>query len=248
MRKYKQSRRNLLRSTGLTIGAVLLANKSIGSTTSSSKPNVLMIAVDDLNDWIGCLGGHPDTRTPNMDRLAARGVLFTNSQCAAPACVPSRTAVFSGYHPTVSGIYENWAGTTAFRQGKILPNAMLMPQHFMENGYRAMGAGKLLHGSDPISWNEYFPSKKQYQPRDPKPPADKIPLNGMHSYSDWGAVDCKTEDMGDWKVSGWAIEKLQEKHEKPFFIACGIYRPHEPWYLPQHHFDRFPLDSHKNVK
>ena len=105
------------------------------------RPNVLFIAVDDLNDWIGCLGGHPQTVTPNMDRLANRGVLFTNAHCAAPACNPSRAAVFSGRHPNQTGVYNN----NSPRIRSAQPDLVLLPEHFQQAGYRTLGTGKLLH-------------------------------------------------------------------------------------------------------
>ncbi|QDT02182.1 Arylsulfatase [Rubripirellula lacrimiformis] len=77
------------------------------AVAEADKPNVLFIAVDDLNDWIGCLGGHPQAKTPNIDRLAASGVLFTNAHCPAPACNPSRSAIMTGISPHVSGLYDN---------------------------------------------------------------------------------------------------------------------------------------------
>ena len=95
------------------------------------KPNVLFIAVDDLNDWIGCLDGHPQAETPNMDRLAKRGVLFTNAHCAAPACNPSRAAVFSGLMPARTGVWSN----DSHRIDAALPKTVLLPHLFRNEGY-----------------------------------------------------------------------------------------------------------------
>jgi arylsulfatase A-like enzyme len=106
----------------------------------AAKPNVLFIAVDDLNDWIGCLGGHPQTRTPNLDRLAASGVLFRNAYCAAASCNPSRTAVFSGLPPHRSGLYRN-----PQKMREVLPAAELLPRYFSRHGYHSAGSGKMLH-------------------------------------------------------------------------------------------------------
>ena len=103
-----------------------------------AKPNVLFIAIDDLNDWTSCLGGHPGARTPNLDRLAGRGVLFTNAHCAAPLCNPSRAAPLTGRRPSSSGVYTN---NQPFRKSPVLKDAVTLPQHFMANGYRATGGG-----------------------------------------------------------------------------------------------------------
>jgi len=205
----------------------------------TDKPNVLFIAVDDLNDWIGPLRGHPQTRTPNLDRLAKRSVLFTNTHCAAPACNPSRAALMTGIPPYRSGVYHNpqpWR--------KAMPNAVTIPQHFTAHGYWSAGAGKIYHGSypDPASWTAYFPDQRKNRNGDPNPPRKNI--NGLsRSHFDWGPLSAKDAEMGDYKTATWTVQQLSKKHDKPFFVACGIYRPHLPWYVPQKYFDMFPLDS-----
>ncbi len=126
------TRRNFLSKIGLGIAGLSLAgcHDQILKSTVQSKPNVLFIAVDDLNDWIGCLGGHPQVKTPNIDRLAASGVLFTNAHCTAPACNPSRSAIMTGISPHKSGIYSN-----AQKMREVLPDADLMPKYFTKHGY-----------------------------------------------------------------------------------------------------------------
>ncbi len=207
---------------------------------TAGKPNVLFIAVDDLNDWIGVLGGHPQTMTPNIDRLANRGMLFTRCYCAAPACNPSRAALMTGIRPSTSGVYHNpdpWR--------KALPDAVTIPQHFMAHGYRAIGSGKIYHGAfpDPQSWDEFYPSKEKQSPGDPMPA--KRPINGIPNtaHFDWGPVDVDDSQMGDSQVADWVIGQLGKKHQQPLFLACGFYRPHLPWYVPQEYFDMFPLES-----
>ncbi len=192
------------------------------------KPNVLFIAADDLNDWVGALDGHPQTRTPNIDRLASRGVLFANAHTAAPACNPSRAALMTGLFPTSTGVYLN---NQPWRP--VLPDAVTLPQYFMAHGYEALGAGKIYHGwfPDPDSWNDYFPSQTKNRPDDPLP--DHRPVNGIpdtHPF-DWGPVDVPEGEMGDAQVADWIIDRLQEDHDKPFFLASGFYRPHLPWYV-----------------
>ncbi|MBN2412422.1 sulfatase [candidate division KSB1 bacterium] len=212
------------------------------SRVNSKKSNVLFIAIDDLNDWVGCLGGHPDTITPNMDRLAQRGVLFTNAYCAAPACNPSRAALMTGIRPSTSGVYLN---AHPWRKSPMLQDAVTLPQHFMAHGYKAVGSGKIYHGSfpDPPSWQEYWPSQQKNKPDDPMPP-DR-PLNGIPDTAqfDWGPVDAAPQEMGDWQVADWVINQLQQKHDKPLFLGCGFFRPHLPWYVPHKYFDKFPLDK-----
>ena len=152
--------KRLLRHLGMLIAIVLIFSEST-IAAEAERPNVLFIAVDDLNDWIGCLGGYPGCKTPNIDRLAAEGLLFTRSYCAAPACNPSRAALMTGVRPSTSGVYLNpqpWR--------PAMPDAVTLPQHFMAYGYEAVGSGKIYHGRypDDASWNDYL--KKT---RDPKP-------------------------------------------------------------------------------
>ncbi|MFB3828658.1 MAG: sulfatase [Bryobacteraceae bacterium] len=204
--------------------------------------NLLFIAIDDLNNWIGCLGGHPDVKTPNLDRLAARGVLFSNAHCAAPLCNPSRAALMTGIRPSTSGIYDN---QQPFRKSPALAKAVTLPQHFMAAGYRVTGGGKIYHGAypDAASWQSYYPSQVQNKPPDPLPPG--IPLSGIPggAHFDWGPVNVPDSRMGDSQVADWATAELQKKQDRPFFLACGIFRPHLPWYVPPKYFDMYPLDK-----
>lgn len=214
----------------------------------NDRSNVLFISVDDLNDWIGCLGGHPQAKTPNFDRLAASGVLFTNAHCPAPVCNPSRGAIMTGISPHVSGLYDNRQ-----RMRQRMPNAELIPKHFSNHGYWSAGSGKLLHYFiDAESWDEYYPPKETEDPFPrtfyPKRRPVNLPRGGPWQYveTDWAALDVTDEEFGgDVLVSKWIGQQLSKKHEKPFFLACGIYRPHEPWFVPKEYFEPFPLDEIK---
>jgi len=214
-------------------GAIQAAPES--AVKKKARPNVLFIAVDDLNDWIGCLGGHPDTLSPNIDALAARGVLFERAYCAAPACNPSRAALLTGIAPYTSGVYLNpqpWR--------PAMPKAVTLPRHFMDHGYAVFGCGKIFHGSypDPEAWHEY--RKRGGDPRPAKLPANGIPRT---AHFDWGPVNAPDAEMDDHKTVDWAIEKLGRKHDKPLFLACGLFRPHLPWYAPRKYFDQHPADK-----
>ena len=240
------NRREFLKLTAAGAATFTLPGCASASQQRVSKQakrlNVLFIAIDDLNDWIGCLGGHPDVKTPNLDKLAQRGVLFTNAHCSAPACNPSRASLMTGILPSTSGVYLN---PHPWRKSPALSDATTLPQHFMAHGYHVVGGGKIYHGGfpDPPSWHEYFPSQKKNKPDDPMPP--NRPLNGIPktAHFDWGPVDVPDKEMGDWKVANWAIGELSKKHDKPFFLGCGFFRPHLPWYVPQKYFDMYPLDK-----
>ncbi len=213
---------------------------------AADHPNILFISIDDLNDWIGCLGGHPQAMTPNIDRLAASGVLFTNAHCPAPACNPSRGAIMTGISPHVSGLYDNRQ-----KMRERMPDAELMPRYFSRHGYWSAGSGKILHYFiDAPSWDDYYPPKETEDPFPrtfyPKKRPVNLPVGGPWQYieTDWAALDVTDEEFGgDWLVSKWIGEQLGKKHGKPFFLACGIYRPHEPWFVPKKYFDAFPLED-----
>ncbi len=154
-------------SSLLTVILGLAFGHSFQCTTAlAQQPNVLFIAVDDLNDWIGCMEGHPQALTPNMDRLAERGVLFMNAHCAAPACNPSRAAVFSGRMPDITGVWSNNSGSLqrVFSQAKTLPVA------FSKSGYRTLGTGKLLHSKSQSNFDDYFSTNQRWSPL----PKDKV--------------------------------------------------------------------------
>lgn len=226
------------------LGLSLATSAYAGSQEQAKQPNVLLIAVDDLNDWVGCMGGHPQTRTPNIDRLAQSGVLFTNAYCAAPACNPSRSAIMSGTPPYRNGLYQNPQNLR-----DVMPSAELLPRYFSRHGYWSAGSGKILHYIiDPPSWDEYFPEKSGDNPFprtfEPKQRPITLPRGGPWQYvdTDWAALDVSDEEYGgDWLVTKWIGEQLRRPHDRPFFLACGIYRPHEPWFVPRKYFEPFPL-------
>jgi len=219
--------------------ALLLASLSL-SAHGAQRPNVLFIAIDDLNDWTGTLGGHPQSDTPHIDRLAERSVVFTNAHCPAPLCNASRAALMTGLKPSTTGVYTN---RQPFR--KVRAEAVTLTQHFRQHGYAALGAGKIYHGRypDPPSWDGYWPSQTNNRPGDPYPeklPVNKIPGAG---HFDWGPVSAPVEEMGDAKVVDWVCDQLGRNHDKPLFLACGIFRPHLPWYAPETFFEALPPEE-----
>ncbi|MGE3807325.1 MAG: sulfatase-like hydrolase/transferase [Gemmataceae bacterium] len=241
--RYRSPRLSIVLSLAALL---LLLGRAALAGDSAAKPNVLFIAIDDLNDWIGCLGGHPQAKTPNIDRLAASGMLFSNAHCPAPSCNPSRTAILTGISPHKSGLYDNRQ-----RMREVLPDAELLPRYFSRHGYWSAGSGKILHYFiDARSWDQYFPAKDTESPLPrtlyPQKRPVSLPRGGPWQYieTDWGPLDTTDEEFGgDWLVSNWIGEQLARKHAKPFFLACGIYRPHEPWFVPQKYFDQFPLEK-----
>jgi len=138
----------------------LLIGYGFDASAADPRPNILFIAVDDLNDWIGCMGGHPQTKTPNIDRLAGRGVLFTNAYCAAPVCLASRTAVLCGRYPDQTGVYSNWGAT----KGKPPAKNLQLPVYLSANGYETLGTGKIYHEPKPAYFDDYFATEQRWSP------------------------------------------------------------------------------------
>ncbi len=209
-----------------------------------SKPNILFISVDDLNDWVEPLGGHPQAKTPNINRLAEQGVNFTRNYCASPGCNPSRSALMTGIHTYNSGMYSNYQDWR-----KAIPEAKTLGEYLRENGYYSAGAGKIFHYDQvaPACWDDYYPSQDKNMPDYyyPKPGAtvNMPPFKHMYTDFDWSPIDLDDEETGDYKSVEYIIGQLQKEHDKPFFLACGIYRPHLPWYVPKKYFDMFPLET-----
>jgi len=218
---------------------LLLVGGHFLPTQSADKPNVLFIAIDDLNHWVGHLGRNPQTKTPNIDRLARQGVSFTRAYCVAPACNPSRAALMSGLRPSTTGCYLNsqpWAPG--------ISTDKLLNTHFAKNGYRVYGAGKIYHGSERGgTWTDYFTgggkdggAKKALKLH---PSAKDDGVGGIK----FGPLANNDEDMPDHAVVDYCIGKLNEKGDQPFFIACGLVKPHMPFSVPKKWFDMFPLES-----
>src|SRR6476659_2456676 len=157
------------------------------------KRNILFLAIDDMNDWIGCLHGHPNTITPNLDRQAARGVNFTSAHCAAPLCNPARSAMMTGRRPSSTGVYTN---NQPYAGSKALKGVVTMNQHFKNNGYLTLGCGKIYHNTqgpfaDNKGWHDYGQTK------------DKIVLPGKLPLA--GAAGSFIYDSGPTKTGDEAM-------------------------------------------
>ena len=240
------------------------------ASTQVQKPNVLFIAIDDLNDWTGSQGGHPQAITPNMDRLSDQGFQFTNAHCSQAVCTASRNSLLSGLHPATTGWYGS---TSAMRKSydSVMGDHKMLPQYFKDNGYKTMAVGKIFHNgvSDykdrtDAFWDETAPEYKV--PKELKARGDgyggtkfyPFPKEGSqiinHYGADfnkghslcWGALD--REDMPGGKmfdelIAEWAVDQLNQDHGKPFFLAVGFVRPHVPYTAPKKYFDLYDLDN-----
>jgi arylsulfatase A-like enzyme len=228
---------------------VCLITVSLLKAEKTERPNVLFISVDDLNDWIEPLGGHPQAKTPNFNRLAAQSVTFTRNYCPSPGCNPSRSATMTGLHPSTTGMYTNYQDWR-----KAIPHAVTLGSYFRNHGYFSAGAGKIFYYTqiDRKGWEAYFPSLEKPMPEafEPKPgqTVNMPKFPGMYGDFDWSPIPLEDEATADGRSVSWIINQLERKHDRPFFLACGIYRPHVPWYVPQKYFDLHPLESVKLPK
>lgn len=229
------------------------------------KQNILFIVVDDLNDWAGFLSGNTGMKihTPNIDRLAASSMIFTNAHTPAPACAPARTAILTGVHHTRSGAENTyWEDGPKWREFDGLEDVLTMEQFFKKQGYKTLGAGKIYHSqappwlptsqAEPANWDFYFPSayiSHPFQIRAPKDviyPDDvdnKSRPGGEDGWWTWGPIPIPDEKMADYHVIDWARYQLKQKHDKPFFLAVGTWKPHDPWEVPQKYFDMYPIEN-----
>jgi arylsulfatase A-like enzyme len=195
---------------------------------------MLFIASDDLNHWVGHLGRNPQTKTPHIDRLAQMGVTFTRANCAAPVCNPSRAALMSGLRPSTTGVYDNGQDWKP-----AIPKEQTLTTQFLQAGYDVFGAGKIYHSSDhrPGEWTEYNEERSGKLTRHPSAPDDGV--GGIKFYP----LDCRDEDMPDYGSVSYGIKKLNQQHERPFFLAVGLHKPHMPFAVPKKYFDMFPLET-----
>ena len=237
----------------MLIVAVVLLGSDISSSAAclqaekeiKTKPNILFIAIDDQNDWIGCLDGHPQVKTPNIDRLAERGTLFSNAHCQSPLCNPSRTSLMTGLRPSSTGIYglAPWI--------KSLPefrDCETLPQYFSNQGYTTYTTGKIYHGGNGRKKTDTeFDVIGTASSVGARPKAKLVNTPSGHRLVDWGVFPHEDEDKGDWKVADWAIKTLEgplaENKDDAFFLSVGFFLPHVPCYATQKWFDLYPEDG-----
>ena len=221
------------------LAATILSLLAPWCPAAGERPNVLFIAIDDQNDWVGCLKGHPQAATPNIDRLARRGVLFTNAHCQAPLCNPSRTSLLSGLRPTTTGIYALQPGP---RSSPALTGWVTLPQHFAAAGYATFTSGKIFHDGSltPAQRSREFQHWGSPGPL-ALPPRKLVHTPDDMKLMDWGAYPERDEDQPDWKTAESAIAHLKSApSDRPFFIAAGFRLPHVPCFATRKWFDLYP--------
>ena len=238
----------------------LIAALIAAASLNAAPPNILFLAVDDMNDWIGCHGTTPSAITPNIDRLAKRGVNFTNAHTAGVFCAPSRAAIFSGQFASTTGCY------TSALYFVDHPEILSLQGSFQKGGYRTMGTGKLFHhpagAVDLRGWNEFrVRSKRQRETGYPMDSwSDEVPFPNPRPYGTYQRVpgapktnsgfmefgpipNERAGELADSIRAQWTVDQLGEKWDEPFFLAMGLYAPHFPNYCPQKYFDLYEREK-----
>lgn len=225
---------------GVIAGLALLA--AAGLCPAADKPNVLFISIDDLNDWVGPLGGHPQARTPHLDRLAARGTTFTNAHCPSPLCNPSRTSVLTGLRPSTTGVY---ALAPWFRTADRFRDTPTLLQWFRRHGYVTLTCGKVFHDAYPprTDRRDGGPEADVWGPDGgfaPRPKTKFVATPSPIPLMDWGIFPERDEDCFDYDLATWAVGQLRRPPKQSFFLAVGFRHPHVPCYAPRTWFDLYP--------
>jgi arylsulfatase A-like enzyme len=210
---------------------------------AQKKPNVIFIAIDDLNDWVGCFGGHPQVKTPNIDKFAKSGLVMFKAYAPSTVCCPSRTAILTGKHATNTGVYGNAQDLEDAPKAKDLTT---LPKYFENNGYHTLSTGKIfhVHGGD---LSKYFTERVETKGKGGVLWSEKPTVPGIKSGGTdfaWGATTATAEETKDFNAAKWATEQLNRDFDgKPFFLALGISKPHLAWFVPQKFYDMYPLDK-----
>ena len=201
------------------------------------KPNILFIAVDDLNDWAG-YRGHSEVITPNMDRLAKKGTWFSRAYCQYPVCGASRASVMTGlYFHQLGSKKLQMKDDYVKEKVESMGSAMLHDYLKKHGGYKTMAVGKILHRHLPLDGLDESGGRGSWNHNKKKGKDVETNWKSKKTLTDWAPYTGKESKMSDSKAAAWAVERLEEKHDKPFMLMVGFLRPHTPWHVPQKYFD-----------
>lgn len=235
---------------------------AITTFAQEKKPNIVMIAVDDLNDWVGVFGGNPQVKTPNIDKLAQKGMIFRNTSCPGPVCGPSRSGFLSGFMPEKTGVYGN---DQNMLNSEVVKTHATLPEYFSKNGYVTISSGKIFHkhntpngvdhgqwawdvwrdekGQEKINPDKYYSRNKGIV--NGKKIENALYMKGGGAEFAFGPTLTGKETSKDYLTAKWFEAKLKEDYNKPFLMAVGISKPHLPFHVPQEYFDMYGVDTLK---
>lgn len=248
----KMYNRNSISGVILMATMTLLCIQAPARQTLTEKgPNVLFIAIEDFNpEHLGCYGGQ--ALTPNIDRLASEGMLFSNAYCDVAVCNPSRTALLTGLRPATSGVFGN---STDWREMALPKIGFTLPQHFKNNGYETAKIGKIFHinAGHPESWTKELPERIEGRRvlsawhAEVVPTLNKIENDNSAGWFNqnlhWGPFDCEPGEFRDGHYATSIEHYLAETHDKPFFLAVGFHAPHVKFSAPAQFFEMYDLDE-----
>ncbi len=235
------TRRRFLKASAAAAAAPFVA-------APKRRKNVLFIASDDLNNCLSCYG-HPIVRTPNIDRIARRGVRFDRSYCQFPLCSPSRSSLLTGFAPDTTRVYDL---QKHFRE--TFPDVVTLPQLFQKNGYYTARAGKIYHygvpgqiGTDGLddkpSWHKVVNPNGVDHTKEEAILTNYTPGRGLGSAICFNASSAGDDEHTDGILANAVVQMIEEHRNEPFFIGAGFYRPHCPYIAPAKYFDRIPFDK-----
>jgi uncharacterized sulfatase len=228
----------------MLIASLLLTTLDLAA--AADRPNVLLLVSDDLAATLGSYG-HPQAKTPHLDKLAAEGVLFERAYCQFPHCNPSRASLLSGLRPNVTRVTNN-----ADSLYENHPGIVTLPAHLRRQGYATARCGKIFHlgvpsglesMDDPNGWDFGTPFRDE-RPYPPRRPSAVQVMTGQRSGLNWQEIAERTEELVDIQFAQTAVKWLEQRDRtKPFFLAVGFHRPHLPLVAPAKYFDRYPFDE-----
>ncbi|MBM4103774.1 MAG: sulfatase [Planctomycetes bacterium] len=238
----KSNRRDFVKLSlgGISVGVLssALAGSSAAESSRQGVKNVLFIIVEDIKNIMGCYG-NPVVQTPNLDRLAKKGIIFDRAYCQYPVCNPSRTSFLTGLRPDTTQILDNVVPWSTH-----IKNHVTLPKLFKDNGYYTVGMGKIFHGKkehdDVQAWDE----RLDFSPTEiGKQGEGRNMTGGKIDWCQWRAAEGTDDDQPDGQLAARAVQILNQQHGKPFFMALGFHKPHDPFEAPKKYFDMYPLDK-----
>lgn len=212
---------------------LILSLCALSTQAAEVKPNVIFLCIDDLNDWVNCLSGYPGkVYTPNIDKLAKRGLLFTRAYPSSPMCNPSRVALWTGKRPSTTGAYGQYVQWDDTRVETVT-----MMQRFRNAGYRVLGGGKIFHHGKEVHDDPAFHELRSFH-------YSGYPKGAQRAgFLRYGITEYNNEKMHDHQLVSWCIDRLNKPQSKPFFMVAGLFRPHSPLWVPQTYFDLYPIEE-----